>query len=112
MAKLMLSIFILLFLVSISSAGDLQERGPEDYHCIVDRNKADKHSPQDGSDLKGFSVFSTEAPIRKGSEIKKYSNLPEDKEFMDSLRMFLGLGKSAAPDCFRQPSDRGLLRGE
>ncbi len=112
MGKLILSLFILFFFISTSSAGDIRGKGLENFHCPTDRDKSDKKFSKEGSGLKGFSVFSIEAPVPKGSDTKKSGNLAEDKEFMDSLRMFLGIGGSAAPDCFRPPSDRGVLKDE
>jgi hypothetical protein len=112
MAKLILSVFMLLFFISTSSAGELQRRGPEVDNCARDGKRADNYSPKDGSELKGFTVFPIEAPVRKGSETRKRDISTEDKEFMDSLHMFLGLDESGTPDCFRQPVDRGSLRGE
>ncbi len=114
MGKLILSIFALSFFISFSSAAELQGGYPENPNCPAGGKEAGgrKYSPPGDHGRNGFSVFSIEAPARNGNETRNSGSIHDDKEFMDSLRMFLGVGGAGPPECLRPPNDRGVLKNE
>jgi hypothetical protein len=60
----------------------------------------------------GYTQFPIEAPKRYEKQANPRDVLPEDKSFIESLRMLLGVETADNPNCPRKRSFRGLLNDE
>ncbi len=58
---------------------------------------------------RGYTQFPIDAPQRYKKQANPRDVLPEDKSFMEGLRMLLGVGTAANPNCLRKRSFSGLL---
>lgn len=112
LGKMILYIVVSFIFTSSASAGELLGGGTDDQNCPDNSGKTGNYYQSGDYGLKGYSVFSIEAPSRKKIEPGKRGSMSDDKELTDSLKIFLGLGRSGQPECLKAPKDRGVQKSE
>lgn len=112
MIKLIPVLYAMFLITGVSIAGEPSGDGGGRTDCTGNQADGVNQPGPDNTGSDGYSVFPIQPPKRFKMKIETGNETPDDAAFADSLRMFFGLKSPDAPNCFRQPRERGLLRAE